>query len=58
MDEVINTVDYGAGNLHRIATAVAKPNCGSRVTCNLGDAPRAAAAILPGSISTVIRLDK
>lgn len=58
MDEVISMVDYGAENLQRIATAIAKPNCGSRVTCDPGDAPGAAAAILPGSISIMIRLGK
>jgi len=55
---MIAIIDCGAEDLQGIAAAMTRSTCGSTVTWDLSAAAGAAAAMLPDSISIVIRLGK
>jgi len=58
MDRLITIIERGAEDMQGIATVMAKPSRGSRVTGNVSNAASVAAAMLLDSMATVIPLAK
>jgi len=58
MDRLITIIERGAEDMQGIATVMAKPSGGSRVTGNVSNAASVAAAMLLDAMATVIPLAK
>jgi hypothetical protein len=58
MDRLITIIERGAEDMQGIATVMAKPSRGSRVTGNVSNAASVAAAMLLDLMATVIPLAK
>ena len=58
MDRLITIIERGAEDMQGIATVMAKPSRGSRITGNVSNAASVAAAMLLDLMATVIPLAK
>lgn len=58
MDKLITIVEWGAEDMQGIATVMVRPSRGSRLTGNVSNAARLAAAMPPDLIGIMIPLAK